>query len=362
MNASEMLQLRLNSQMLLPESAWSVQEVVSRMGAMQAQDYTSMKWAIGCRAQGSTENEVEAALDNGNLLRTHVLRPTWHVVAANDIRWMVELTAPRIRNRMKPRDRQLGLTPEIIKKSKSILVKAMEFGNHKTKEELDLLWKEASIPTTEYRDAHLLMHAELDGLICSGKSIGKNRTYALMDERVPERQQVSRDEALARLATSYFNGHGPATMQDFIWWSGLTVGEAKQALESVKFEFQSETVGSQTFLFPNNVFVPAPQKDLVHPLPAFDEFIIAYQDRTATLIPEQFQKIVSNNGVFRPALLLDGKVVGVWSRAAKKDRIDVEITLFMVLRPQILENIKDAFVRYGHFHGLKTDVRFSKNI
>jgi hypothetical protein len=362
MNASDILQIRLNSQMLLPGTGRSVHDVVSRMGAMQAQDYTSMKWAIGSRAQGSTEQEVEAALDSGELLRTHVLRPTWHVVSAKDIRWMLDLTAQRILEKMKPRDAQLGLTPALINRSKSILIKVLQDGTHKTKEEFNLLWNKASIPTTEYRDAHLLMHAELDGLVCSGTSVGKFRTYALLEERAPKTQLFSRDEALANLATRYFTGHCPATQQDFIWWSGLTVGDAKRALVSIQSEFHTETVGSQTFLFPNERTDFRIEKDLVHSLPAFDEFIIAYQDRTAALVPEQFQKIVSSNGVFRPALLLDGKVVGVWKRASKKDKLDVEITTFEVLKPKIDLKIREAFLQYGRFHGLKVEVRYSQDI
>jgi len=359
MNASDILQIRLNSQMLLPGTSRSVHDVVSRMGAMQAQDYPSMKWAIGSRALGSTEQEVEAALDSGELLRTHVLRPTWHVVSPEDIRWMLELTAPRIRDKMKPRDAQLGLTPAIINQSKTILIKAMQDGTHKTKEELNVLWNQASIPTTEYRDAHLLMHAELDGLVCSGTSVGKFRTYALLEERAPIKQTITRDEALANLAIRYFTGHCPATLQDFIWWSGLTVGDAKQALASVQSEFHAETVGTQTFLFPNDRTDFNMEKGIVHLLPAFDEFIIAYQDRTAALVPEQFQKIVSSNGVFRPALLLDGKVVGVWKRASKRDKLDIEITTFEVLKPMIDSKIREAFLQYGRFHGLKAEIRYS---
>jgi hypothetical protein len=362
MNESDILQARLHRQMLQPALSGSIQDVVARMGALQAQDYTSVTWAIGSRVQGSTMEEVENALDGGELIRTHVLRPTWHVVSAKDVRWMLELTAARIKQRMKPRDTQLGLTPTLIKQSESILVKALEGGVHLTKESLNVLWNQASIPTTEYRDAHLLMHAELDGLACSGKRIGKSLSYALLDERVPMGEKFSKEEALAKLAERYFNSHGPATLQDFIWWSGLNVGDAKQGIESVKNDFHAETIGLQTYLIPDDLASLGVEKDVVHVLPAYDEFIIAYQDRTATLIPADFQKIVSNNGVFRPALLLDGKVVGVWKRTIKKGMLEVEATLFCALSRKIHLKMEEAFKQYGHFQGLKVEIKFRKSI
>lgn len=335
----------------MPESDTSILEVVKHMGAMQAQDLAMAKWAIGSRALGSTVNEINEALDRGEILRTHLLRPTWHIVSAADIRWMLELTAARIKKKMKPRDTQLGLTPAIIQQSKSILVKALEGGEHLTKEAIDVLWEKASIPTTEYRDAHLLMHAELDGLVCSGKSLGNVVRYALMEERVQPSPPMGRDEALSQLAQRYFSSHGPATVQDFIWWSGLTVGDAKSAVESVRAELHFETIGSQTFLFANDLLHLPLEKDRVHVLPAFDEFIVAYKDRTATLIPQQFEKVVSNNGVFRPALVLDGKVIGVWRRTGKKDKIEVEATLFSKTSLKIRSKIENAFKPFGQFNG-----------
>jgi hypothetical protein len=359
---TDILPIRLESQFLLPQSGRTIQEVVSRMGALQAQDYDMIKWAIGCRLPGSTEAQVETALDCGEILRTHVLRPTWHVVSAQDIHWMLDLTASRIRNKMKTRDAQLGLTASIIQKSKAILVKALEGGLQKTKEELDALWNQASIPTTEYRDAHLLMHAELDGLVCNGSSIGKSRSYALLSERAPIIQHLSKEEALAKLATNYFTSRCPATMEDFYWWSGLTVGDVRLAIDSIKSEFNSEKIGNQTYIISNNLSCTSFSTNLVHPLPAFDEFIIAYKDRSATLIPEQFQKIVSNNGVFRPALLHNGKVIGVWKRSKKKDKLLVEIILFDERNQNIDAKIQEAFAAYGRFLGTIVDIYYSKGL
>ncbi len=361
MNASEILNLRLNSQMLIPETDRTVQELVSRMGAMQAQDYAMMKWAIGCRLPGSTETLIEKALDGGEILRTHVLRPTWHVIPAEDIHWMLELTAQRIRDKMKTRDAQLGLTDSVINKSKRILLEAFKEGNHKTKEEINHFWNRASIPTTEYRDAHLLMHAELDGLICSGRTIGKNRGYALLEERVSHRKHLTKEEALAKLARTYFTSRCPATLRDFVWWSGLSVRDAKLAMDSIKVEFHSEIIGHQTYYIPDKSFHSSLPSDVLHILPAFDEYIIAYKDRSATMIPERFQKVVSNNGVFRPVILINGRVLGIWKRVLSKNRLLVEVEPFEVLSSEIKEKLEKEYAVYGQFLGISTKVRFKEH-
>ncbi len=349
MEEAEILQLRLQNQLLMPDANRSVIEVVEWMGALQAQDYSMMKWGIGCRASGSTDNQVEEALNRGDLLRTHLLRPTWHVVAQKDIRWMLNLTAQRIRDKMKPRDKQLGLSEAIVKKSKSILVKSLEDGIHKTKEEIDACWNRASIPTTEYRDAHLLMHAELDGLVCSGRTIGNSRSYALMEERAPIKEMISKEEALYQLAVRYFKSRWPATLQDFAWWSGLTMGDVRKAVESIRPEFQMETVGERHYILSNNRERPTVSGDIVHLIPAFDEYIIAYRDRSNTLLPAHFQKLVTNNGVFRPALLLNGKVVGIWKKSGKGKDFSVELTPFRPINPEIQTKQQKAITEYGRF-------------
>lgn len=349
MDEAHILQLRLQNQGLLTDATRSITEVVEQMGALQAQDYAMMKWAIGCRAKGSTEKEVEEALNRGELLRTHVLRPTWHVVSPKNIHWMLELTAQRIRNKMKTRDQQLGLTESIIKQSKTILIKAMQDGLHRTKEEIDVLWRQASIPTTEYRYAHLLMHAELDGLVCSGISKGKNRTYALMEERAPVIPRISKEEALYLLGRQYFDCRWPATLQDFAWWSGLTMGDVRKVVELLQSDFQLETIGMQQFLLSKKSVQPLQMVETAHLIPAFDEYIVAYRDRSATLLPTQFQKVITNNGFFRPALLRNGKVIGSWKQIRQKGKTTVETTPFESLDAECLASMEVATQSYLHF-------------
>lgn len=349
MDEAYILQLRLQNQGLQTDANRSISEVVEHLGALQAQDYAMMKWAIGCRAKGSTEKQVEEALNRGDLLRTHVLRPTWHVVSPKNIHWMLELSAQRIRNKMKTRDRQLGLSESIVNRSKTIMVKALQDGIHRTKDEIEALWMQASIPTTEYRYAHLLMHAELDGLVCSGTSNGERRTYALMEERVPSNPHLSKEEALYLLGTLYFQSRWPATLQDFAWWSGLPMGDVRKVVELLQSEFQLETIGTQQFLLSKGTVQPLISAESAHLIPAFDEYIIAYTDRSSTLLPAQFQKVVSNNGFFRPAMLRNGKVIGTWKPQSKSGKIMVETSPFEPLdveSPAYINSASQWYIRF----------------
>lgn len=219
MHFSDIAAIRLQAQQISGTRLKGAAETVSWMGALQAQDFNMSKWAIGARLPGITERGVEVALENGSILRTHLLRPTWHLVSAGDIRWMLALTGPRIKAGMASRNRQLGLTPEIFSHSNKTIEKALAKDGHQTREELVAQLHKAGIATDNNRASHLLMHAELEGLICSGKAKGKAQTYALLDERVAETKTLHQEEALASLAQTYFTSRGPATIYDFSWWS-----------------------------------------------------------------------------------------------------------------------------------------------
>lgn len=318
--------LRLSAQQVENPRARTPQELVAHMGALQAQDFAMSKWAIGCRIPGSTEADVEAALNKGEILRTHVLRPTWHLVAAADIRWMLELTAPHIKASMKSRNKALGISPEIFKKSRTCLEKALADGAHLSREELVREFQSHHLATDDNRASHLLAEAELDGVLCSGTVKGNAQTYALLPLRVPNSKTLLRDEALAELANRYFMSHGPATLADFAWWSGLPVKDARQALEAVKSRLVHETVDEKTFWW--NPDLSAPKKSGVHLLPAFDEFIISYKDRGAALTAEHHSRAVSANGIFRPVWVADGQVRGLWKRTFKKNKVELTLEPF----------------------------------
>jgi len=309
--------IRLISQQLSGTSLKTPRELVSWMGAMQAQDFSMVKWAVGIRLAGYSETMVEAAFNNGDILRTHVMRPTWHFVAPEDIRWMLSLSADKIKSLGKSRDRDLEISEELYCKTNRIIENALE-GRQLTLSALGEELEKSKIIVNSARRYHFVMRAEVEGIICSGALQGKTQTYALLEERVPRAKPLNRDEALAKLAQRYFTSHCPATLQDFAWWSGLSQTEARRGFEAVKSGFVQEIINNQTYWM-TNTFNDITQKDKsVYLLPAFDEYIISYKDRQAALSSENQSKAISSQGVFRATIVTDGKVVGLWKKSNTK--------------------------------------------
>jgi len=356
MNKTNISTLRLISQQIASTKFNTVKNLVAWMGVMQAQDYDMAKWAIGGRLPNTTDQAVETAITNSEILRTHLLRPTWHFVSADDIYWMLELTARRVKASMKSRHEQLELSNAILYKSNAIMEKALRGGHHLTREEILTELTKAGIDNYNNRLSHLLAWAELDGLICSGATKAGKPTYALLEERVLKTKPLTQEEALAALAKKYFSSHGPATLQDFAWWSGLSAGEAILALKLVKPDLISEEIDSQTYWSTKSFSIPKNDKEAVYLLPAYDEFIISYKDRSAALLFENHAKTVSSNGIFRPVIVVNGKVTGIWKRTIKKDKVIVETEFFK--QPNQIQNslIEKAANQFGHFIELKTEI------
>ncbi|HLF65370.1 MAG TPA: winged helix DNA-binding domain-containing protein, partial [Saprospiraceae bacterium] len=247
MNLTDISLLRLLNQQIAAPHFTRAKDLVTWMGAIQAQDYPMSKWAIGLRTLKASNQSVETALDKGEILRTHVLRPTWHIVPSEDIRWMLELTAPNILTSMRSRHKQLGLTTAMVNKSNTIIEKALKGGNHSTREELVKLLEKADIKNEDNRASHLFALAELECLICSGTSKENKRTFALLSERAPKATSMHKEEALATLARRYFQSHAPANLNDFVWWSGLSITDAKHSIEAIKSELHSEIVEGKQY-------------------------------------------------------------------------------------------------------------------
>ncbi|KAA6327353.1 hypothetical protein EZS27_023653 [termite gut metagenome] len=303
-------------------------DVVSWMGAIQAQDYAMAKWAVGIRFSGSTDKQVEEAFNKGEILRTHVMRPTWHFVAPENIRWMLALSADRIKASARSRDRDLEITEELYSQVNRIIRQSLEGNKFLTREAVGQALKDAGIVVDTSRMIHFMMRAEVEGVVCSGALQGKSHTYALLDERVPPAKPLHKEEALAKLAQLYFTSHCPATLQDFVWWSGLLQTEAKKGLESVKSGFVAEEMNGQTYWIADT-FKNAPSNadTSIHLLPAFDEYIISYRDRKAVLPLDNHSKAISSNGIFRPTIVANGQVVGLWKKSNAKNE-SVSLALF----------------------------------
>ena len=337
MNNNDIAGIRLREQQITATKFTKPEEIVSWFGAMQAQDYPMAKWAIGLRLPGSTEQTIETAVASGKILRTHILRPTWHFVTAEDIRWMLALTASRIRSASAGMFRELGLDPKIFQKSNRVIAKALEGGNHLTRAELRVELEKVGLITGEMRMTCFVFNAELDSLICSGARRGKHQTYALLDERAPKPVVFSREESIFELARRYFTSHAPATLKDFVWWSGLSVADAKKGLEMNKSNLISEEIEEQTYWMPDSISIPKDEPNSLHLLPAFDEFMVSYKDRSASLDAHLAKQAITGNGIFKPIIVVNGKIAGIWKRSHKKDLLVVEKIPFKKINSKAFE-------------------------
>ena len=331
MTSKDIAQLRLFRQRLAGSTFTTPQQLVKWMGCIQAQDYGMAKWAIGCRLQQSTATAVEQDFNDGKFLRTHVLRPTWHFICPDDIRWMLKLSAPRIRAFARPYHRQLGIDDAILRKSKKIITKALSLHKKLTREQLTEMLRKEKIDTSDTRMGHLLIDAELDALICSAGRIGRQFAYGLLDEHAPQTPALSDEEAFAELSRIYFLSRGPATIQDFAWWAGLTLTDARKGLDIQKQHLRSASLNGNEYWFspaplPDTSPDPTPSSNAsTFLLPAFDEYAVAYKHRNDVLNPEF---AAACNFGLKPILVHNSRVAGTWQRTEKNKGIHIETIPF----------------------------------
>jgi hypothetical protein len=347
MTKQDIAKQRLHNQRVENTNLKAPSDVVAWLGAVQAQDYAAAKWAIGLRSQNVTDVDVEQAFTNGKILRTHVLRPTWHFVTPEDICWLLKLTAPRVCAFNAYQYRRLELDNALFKRSQTILTKALQGGKQLTRSELANILEKAGISANSSRLAHIVMQAELEGIICSGARRGKQFTYALLEERAPNAKGLEREEALAELVKRYFSSHGPATVRDFVWWSGLTVSDAKIGLENAKSHLIQEAVEGQTLWFSpsTNNFASSSFRLL----PWFDEFLVAYKDRSAVLESANVKQVNAGGGMLNPTMISHGQVIGTWKSVLKKDKVTLHLTPFRPLEETEKYSLAVAVKRYGTF-------------
>jgi hypothetical protein len=342
---------RLANQRLIGAPFATPAEVVRRLGAVQSQDYAGGKWAVAQRTPGATDADVERALTDGAILRTHVLRPTWHVVAAEDIRWMLALTAPRVRAAMAFYDRKLGLDDKIFARSTAAISKALAGAPQLTRTELGKVLQRARIDTSvPQRLGQLMMRAELDGLVCSGVRHGKQSSYALLEERVPVTQTMQREEALAELARRYFTTRGPATAHDFAWWSGLTVTDAKRGAEAVGSELEHHAVDGRTYWLTGAAPPAKPATNAAHLLPNYDEYFIGLKDRSAIgeLVKSSAREIPGDTFMAH-VVAVDGQLVGGWKRTVTSRAVSLRVQLVVEITSRQMRSIEAQARRYGEF-------------
>jgi len=337
---SGLLVERLRNQRLVASDCRTAEAVVRHLGAVQCQDYTGAMWAVGLRVPGLLATDVEASFTAGRVLRTHVLRPTWHFVVPADIRWMLALTGPQVHMRMRPYDKRLDLDAKLYAKARAVMERALEGGRFLTRAELSAALRRSRIVATGQRLAHLVMHAELEGAVCSGPRSGKQFTYALLAERAPKARTLARDESLAELARRYFASHGPATLRDFVWWSGLRVkdaaaGIALAGVEALPAAPPASVAAGAHYLLPN-----------------YDEYLIAYRDRDAVLDAGRARTFGSVNSREYPhQIVLDGRVAGSWRRQMTERAAAVVVKPHKPLDQRQLRALAGQAEACGQFFG-----------
>jgi hypothetical protein len=341
---------RLRNQRLTGARFEKVEDVVRWLTAVQSQDYGGAKWAIGQRVKEISDDKIDEIFNQGKILRTHVMRPTWHFVLPADIRWMLKLTAPRVNAVSAYYFRKLELDETVFKRSNTVIAKALRGGKQLTRDELGKVLARAKIDANGLRLIYLIIRAELDAVICSGPLRGKQFTYALLDERVNETKTLEHSEALDELTTRYFKGHGPALLRDFVWWSGLTVTDAKAGLEMSKTKLDHAVIDGKTYWFGELRRIQRMKDPIVHLLPNYDEYLIAYKDRGTSLDPA-LQKRISerDNALAAHIIVLNGQVVGGWRRRITKNEVTIDAQLLVNLtKPEHLA-LQRAAEQYGRF-------------
>jgi hypothetical protein len=346
---------RLRQQCLTGTPMRQPAQVVAWLGAIQAQEYLPAKWGLSLRLSGAVTNaDLEAAVSRGDILRTHVLRPTWHFVAPADIRWMLALTGPRVQRAMGSYVNNYGIDAPTLTRTLRIIERALA-GRSLTRADLGIALarrgiaiKGAALKGTAL--ALVTIHAEAEGLICSGPYQGRHLTYALLDERVPKAPMLSRDEAVGELALRFFQSHGPATLRDFAWWSGLTMADGRRGLGIVRGR-QHEADGL-TYWTVGPVRAKRSKTSRVHLLPIYDEYTVAYRDRKAIPHAGFWATARSAAGevvTFQHTLVIDGGIAGTWRTTKGRERVSVDVTPLRTLTAAERRAVAIEIERYTRF-------------
>jgi hypothetical protein len=341
---------RLHNQHLWGTPLATPEDVVRWLAAMQSQEFAYARWSVAQRANGVTASAIDRAFAEGAILRIHVIRPTWHFVSPADIRWILEISAPRVHALNAYQYRLLEIDASLAARTNMLFARSLEGGRQLTRKEMATVLQGAGITATGVKLAYLLMRAELDGVICSGALRRKQHTYALLADRVPEARTLDRDEALAEFTRRYFVSRGPATLKDYLGWSSLTATQGKRGLEMVKELLEHEVVDGRTYWFAAPSADRRPQSPVVDLVQGYDEYVMSYSESRDVLFrPEPASARPLDRTAFYHAVLLDGRLIGHWRRVLEKDKVIIETQLDRPFSATEKQALKAAVERYGEF-------------
>ncbi len=340
---------RLTGLLLRGSGAAEPADVVSHLTAIQAQEHGPARWSVAQRMVGHPRAAaIDHAFDEGLFLRTHVLRPTWHYVAAADLRWLIGLSGPRVDAGNARLYERIGLDAKTLGQSNDVIAEAVALAP-RTRSELAAVLDSRGLAASGLRATCMVMHAELSAVVCSGPMRGKQHTYAAFDQRVPARPGPDGDGALAELAWRYFSTRGPATVRDFSWWSGISAGDARQALEMVRPRLVSREDGGRSYWLAEKSLAPSPASrvDLVQ---CYDELIISYsQTRDVLSSPLASFKVPGDIDGFRHVLLMGGQLLGHWRARTARGVSEVETRTAVPLDAEQRCELAQAVEGYGRF-------------
>lgn len=352
MTSRELILRRLSNQQITSTDYKTPGELIHWMIAMQSQEYSMAKWAVGLRLKKLREADIEMAFNEGSILRTHLLRPTWHFVSPADIRWLLKLTAPRIKAIMKYYFSKNELDPKTLKRSKQLLEENLTGGRYQDRAALKSLLEKSGIRINGERLSLILMDAELEAIICSGPRVRKQFSYALLEERVPVQKNLSRGESLESICRGYFQSRGPATLQDFVYWSGLTVKDAIQGADSLGRSFLKENIQGKEYIF-SEENIPAKMNRFGSLLlPVYDEYGMSYKDKGALHLRGRNEKKGAwGTNSFAHGLVIRGRFIGTWKKSERGKPGVIETSLEEGLSPAHQKLLKSALKRYNLFFG-----------
>lgn len=349
--------LRLNAQGIAHPAQATPQAIVAHLGAVQAQDYQGALWSIALRITGATRSDVERAIAEQTIIRTWPMRGTLHFVPAVDARWMLELLTPRIMKGAEGRHRQLELDDPTFRRSRSLISKALTREAVLTRSALFAALETGKVSTAGQRGIHILQRLCMERMLCHGPHSEKQPTFVLFDQWVPNSRTLDREDALRTIAERFFVSHGPATMRDFIGWTGLTVADAKRGLHLAQPVLERTVVDETEMWMSNALQLPSSDKQRAHLLPGFDEFMLGYKDRSAALPPRYSARIVpGGNGMFLSTLVLDGQVCGTWRRTTRAKSVEIEALPFGRLKAAEKKEFVAPVERYANFLGAPVNI------
>ncbi len=364
--------IRLNSLLLAPKLAAPPKdpaEVVSWFGAMQAQDLSSGKWSFGIRLPGSTEADIDAAINAGQALRTWPMRSTVHFVPPKDARWMLELMGPRVLTGAARRRATIGLTDEDANRAPDILAEALTGGRQLSRKDCIAALSEAGLSTAGQHAYHLLWYSSQIGVTCMGPLQDGEQMFVLLDEWVDSPNSPSREEGLAIMAVRYFRSHGPSSRADFAGWTGLTAADTKLAIAGAGADLVEVSVsGAPMYLAADALAVlddPATVRTTTstaaaRALPGFDEFLLGIKDRSLVLEPEHKQAIIpGNNGIFQPTLVTGGKVTGTWRRKVSKTTVKLTATTLTDVPASQRKGLEGSLRSFGAYLGRTAEISWA---